>query len=79
MLFWDFLLQWPGVTRASDPQFLCGLEVCCYFRLKAWIRNAIVSHAAPSISCKVVSSVRYRVTRVSGSSPVAKKGGNALP
>ena len=44
-----------------------GLKRGSYFNFATGFRNAIVKHAAPSISCtKVVSSVRYRVTRATG-------------
>ena len=54
--FWPFFV---AVAR-SDSR---GLERGCYFIFATAIRNAMVSHAAPSVSCKVVSSARYRFTR----------------
>ena len=68
--FWDFFSRDPESLARVTPRSLGGLEllwsgilISRHIHVNPHRNNS--SHAAPSISRKVYSSVRYRVTRAS--------------
>ena len=38
----NYVLQWPGVTRASEPTVPCGHRLSCWFNISIFILNGMV-------------------------------------
>ncbi len=72
---WELFLQRSVVTRASDPFLPFGHSLPCSITFSILTRKGMVRYAAPKKSQVVFFSVRYKVTRASGSDPALKIGG----
>ena len=44
--FLEFVLQWLGVTGASEPPVSCGRRLSCWLTLSILVRKGMVSYAA---------------------------------